>query len=79
MLNKTKTDIYRRASEKYIPDKIKVLFIAESPPAPYINGDRSYIYFDTAKKPAESFDIDFFNNYGYVASVDGRIFIVDFN
>lgn len=42
--------IYKSQAEKYLPEKIKVLFIAESPPAPDKNGKRSYIYFDTAKQ-----------------------------
>lgn len=50
MFDDINTNIYNEASEKYLPDKIKVLFIAESPPAPYSNGEESYIYFDTAKK-----------------------------
>ena len=50
MLDNINTNIYNETSKKYLPDKIKVLFIAESPPAPYSNGEKSYIYFDTAKK-----------------------------
>ncbi len=50
MLDDTEIKIYKKASEKYMPGKINVLFIAESPPTPYSNGVRSYIYFDTAKQ-----------------------------
>ena len=50
MSNNIDLDIYKSSAEKYIPGKIKVLFIAESPPAPDKNGRKSYIYFDTAKQ-----------------------------
>ena len=50
MQNNIDLSMYRNQAEKYMPDKIKVLFIAESPPAPDKNGRRSYIYFDTAKQ-----------------------------
>ncbi len=50
MQNNINLSIYRNQAEKYMPEKIKVLFIAESPPAPDKNGRRSYIYFDTAKQ-----------------------------
>jgi len=37
-------DIYRKAREKYKPKRVKVLFIAESPPPP--NGKPRYFYFE---------------------------------
>lgn len=50
MQNNIDLSIYRNQAEKYMPDKIKILFIAESPPAPDKNGRKSYIYFDTVKQ-----------------------------
>ena len=50
MRNNIDLKIYKKQAEKYLPEKIGVLFIAESPPAPDKKGRRSYIYFDTAKQ-----------------------------
>ncbi len=50
MENSIDLSIYRNQAVKYLPDIIKVLFIAESPPAPDKYGRKSYIYFDTAKQ-----------------------------
>lgn len=50
MENSIDLRIYRNQAEKYLPEKIKILFIAESPPAPDKYGRKSYIYFDTAKR-----------------------------
>jgi hypothetical protein len=43
-------NLYRKASEKYRSDKIKVLFIAESPPAKNKKGELRYFYFDRDDK-----------------------------
>ena len=37
---------YREAAERYRPDKIRVLFIAESPPAYADESKKSYFYFE---------------------------------
>ncbi len=37
---------YKDAAEKYTPDKIKVLFVAESPPCPEKNEKPAYFYFE---------------------------------
>jgi len=45
MLDNINTNIYKEASEKFLPDKIRVLFIAESPPA-----NESFFFFKFAKQ-----------------------------
>jgi hypothetical protein len=40
------SEIYRKAARKYQPDRIKVLFISESPSAFRPKGGPSYFYFD---------------------------------
>lgn len=61
------TSIYRLHRERYLPTKIKYLFVAESPPAFKTAVPSAYFYFDTVPK-ADSlfytiikaiFDIDF--------------------
>jgi len=45
MLDNINTNTYKEASEKFLPEKIRVLFIAESPPA---NG--SFFFFEFARQ-----------------------------
>jgi hypothetical protein len=41
-----KTDLYKEAAEKYRPNKIKILFIAESPPSIKEDEEPRYFYFE---------------------------------
>jgi len=49
-LKKRAEPIYKKARDKYKPDKIKVLFIAESPPFKKENQKLRYFYFEDVKQ-----------------------------
>ena len=78
MENNIDLSIYRKQAEKYLPEKIKVLFIAESPPAQDKYNRKSYIYFDTAKQEILLTTLTtaiFGNGNGFTKDCDKRIFL----
>jgi len=83
-------NLYRKASEKYRPEKIKVLFIAESPPFFESEDKRSYFYFENnpgkdmlfATLMKACYGIDYTKNKGNKIKLlkrlmDDGIFLID--